>query len=158
MTRQEKLASRGIEYFFKKKGSSGGAGVIKFINGRIYFLPRRIVVRAWKNSPSMSCCYQQVICAGKLQVTFNSSFMSELSFRSTFELVVRHAIERDGSLYMRASAQENDFELSLRDVNDILDGFASGEEMLSWISERVDPGLLFTDKQIALFLEEKQYD
>lgn len=153
MTRQEKLASRGIEYFFKKKGSSGGAGVIKFINGRIYFLPRRIVVRAWKNSTSMSCCYQQVISVDKLQVTFNRSFMSELSFRDMFELAVRHAIERDGYLQMRATTQENDFELSLRDVDDILNGFASGDEMLAWIRERVDPSLLFTDKQISLFLE-----
>lgn len=155
MTRQDKLASRGIEYFFKKKGSSGGAGAIKFINSRIYFLPRRIVVRAWKNSSSISCCYQQFISASKLQVTFNRSFVSEVSFRSMLELAVRHAIERNGSLQMRVNTQENDFELSLRDVDDILNGFASGEEMLTWIGERVDPSLLFTDKQIALFLEEK---
>ena len=155
MFRQDKLASRGIEYFFKKKGSSGGAGVVKFLNGRIYFLPRRIVVRNWKNSSSMSCCYQEVVGVGNLQVSFNRSFMTEVSFRSMFELSVRHAIERDGALYMRVSNQENDFELSLRDVDDILNGFDTSEEMLAWIRERVDPSLLFTDKQIALFLEEK---
>ena len=153
MTRQEKLASRGIEYFFKKKGSSGVAGVIKFVDGRIYFLPRRIVVRAWKNSTSTSCCYQQVMGGGKLHVSFNRSFISEVSFRSMLELAVRHAIERDGSLQMRVNTQEDDFELSLRDVNDILDGFDSSEEMLDWIRERVDPSLLFSDKQIALLLE-----
>ena len=145
MTRQEKLISRDVEYFFKKKGVSGGSGVIRFSNGRAYFLPRHIVVYTNKNKTRLSCYYVS---------SRNRYFITEECFNRAFNIAIDHALKKDGELRLCNPTKEEDYIFNTEEIEELRRGFDSISELLAWVGGRSEFHKLFTTKQLDLLLRD----
>lgn len=135
---QAKLADNGITHHYKR--TSMGCGFVRFVSGRIYYLPRRFVLRDMSTTKMPILQYGPLIVSGKVR-RISRAFSDEASFKAALRILCRKVSEEEEGIQLRTLNRRYDF--LVEDPSELMEGFDTGEELVSWLTARYRIKLFF---------------
>lgn len=126
--RDKLVTASGVDLYYQRP--TVGSGFVRFRLGKIYYLPRRIILQPRARTGVTTLQYGPHRVGDSIERA-SRLFMDEASFRASLRAVYRKAYG-NSKVHLRAPTKDREF--CLDDYSELLDGFSSGKEMFDWVS------------------------
>lgn len=139
---KDRLKTTGITHYYKRR--SLGSGFVRFASGKIYYLPKFLA----PITPNEVITLAYIVRRDGVTIrSISRVFTDEESFKASLTTLCKILLtEPKHTFRFRGSRHDADFKI--KEVEQLLTGFSSGKEMLSWVKRQTDLDEVFEEDVI----------